>query len=358
VTTVFLRLLDAEDKGQALRAAVGTRGPEPGRYDVDPATFVEVPRSPFAYWVSESVRRIFSDHEAFGSNGRMTRQGLATASDFRFLRGWWEPFPGALRQRWFPFAKGGSFSRLYGQLDLVLHWESGKEYGRELKAFAETTPNTTHWSRRIPCSDLYFRQGLTWPLRSQIGLSVRPMPRGCVFGQKGSAAFIAGDDAEQLLAIAAVFASQACLALVEMQMAFGAFDVGVIARTPIPRLSLSGRTGLAALAHRAWSVKRLLDSRTETSHALTLPAFLQVPDGTLAARAIAWANHIYGSEAELAAIQAEIDSRCFDLYGLDEADQRAMTEGFNTPTTLDAEREPMMKQTPKKQKTKTPTRRA
>ena len=48
----------------------------------------------------------------------------------------------------------------------------------------------------------------------------------------------------------------------------------------------------------------------------------------MAARADAWAERVRAVEAELDAIQAEIDERCFELYGIDEADRRAISEGF------------------------------
>jgi hypothetical protein len=66
----------------------------------------------------------------------------------------------------------------------------------------------------------------------------------------------------------------------------------------------------------------------DTSHAFVLPALLQVEGDTLIAREKVWAEHVHVIEAELAAIQAEIDERCFDLYGIDEADRRTITEGF------------------------------
>ena len=49
---------------------------------------------------------------------------------------------------------------------------------------------------------------------------------------------------------------------------------------------------------------------------------------TLAARSAAWTERMQAVDAELAAIQAEIDERCFSLYGIDEEDRRAITEGF------------------------------
>lgn len=50
--TIFFRALEAKDKASALLAAINNRDSEVERFDVDVATFVSVPRSPFVYWVS------------------------------------------------------------------------------------------------------------------------------------------------------------------------------------------------------------------------------------------------------------------------------------------------------------------
>ena len=87
---------------------------------------------------------------------------------------------------------------------------------------------------------------------------------------------------------------------------------------------------LAKLTRRAWSLRRFYDTRNETSHAFILPGLLQVGDAKLTERSVGWANRVSAAERELAIIQAEIDSRCFDLYGIDDADRRAITEGFGS----------------------------
>jgi hypothetical protein len=149
------------------------------------------------------------------------------------------------------------------------------------------------------------------------------MPAGCIFADKGPAAFVAGDDPQALLALLAVVNSAAFRALVALQMAFGSYEVGVIQRTPIPELSGDEARQLAGLARRAWSLRRSLDTAEPTSHAFTLPALLQAQGPTLAGRAQAWAARVEETEAELARIQVEIDERCFDLYGFAPEDRAA-----------------------------------
>ena len=132
MSTLFLRLLEAEDKGAALEStlALWRDGQETSlTFEPDPATFSEVPGAPFAYWVSNRIRALFRELPPFESDGRTVKQGLATADDFRFVRAWWEVDPGTLGKKWFPFAKGGKYSPFYADVHLVVNWEDG---GREI----------------------------------------------------------------------------------------------------------------------------------------------------------------------------------------------------------------------------------
>jgi hypothetical protein len=75
-------------------------------------------------------------------------------------------------------------------------------------------------------------------------------------------------------------------------------------------------------------LRRSLDTSNQVSHAFVLPALLQVDGGSLAARADAWAARVREVESVFDDIQVEIDERCFDLYGIDEADRRSVSEGL------------------------------
>src|SRR5205823_4569268 len=103
--------------------------------------------------------------------------------------------------------------------------------------------------------------------------------------------------------------------------------VGLVQRTPLSPAVLRDE-GLRKWGRRSWLLRRSLDTRVETSHAFVLPALLQVEGGSVAARANAWVGRVRAVEAELDAIQADIDERCFDLYGIDDADRRSISEGL------------------------------
>ncbi|MBN0056159.1 type II restriction endonuclease subunit M, partial [Pseudomonas aeruginosa] len=104
---------------------------------------------------------------------------------------------------WFGFAKGGAFSRFYADVYLLANWEDD---GAEIKAgICRRYPYLNGNAEVVAKNPQYYlRPGLTWPRRTQGGLSMRAMPAGCIFADKGPAAFADDDDPEELLALLAL----------------------------------------------------------------------------------------------------------------------------------------------------------
>lgn len=311
----FLRLMSEANKAQALAAVCAQRRrglDDPRCFDVTPESFDAVPGKPFAYWVSDAVRGAFSIYPRVENTVRAARQGGVNGDDFRWLRLWYEAIGSSITDcRFIPIAKGGSFSPFYSDLHLVARWDPVRNTFYSFSGLP-------HRPSLQPASfDFYFRPGLTWPRRTN-GLSFRVMPAGCVFADKGPAAFVADDDPDALLALSCLLNSRAFGLLVSVQLArtelAQSFEVGLIQQTPVPDLNAEQKAGLAQLARRAWSVKRNLDTVNETSHAFLLPAVLRVCLGGYDPLAIG---------VELAEIQVEIDAIAFDLYGFSEADRQA-----------------------------------
>ena len=327
--TVFIRAIEApvEEKAEVLRAAV--RSSDASRFEVDQKTFAQVPRSPFAYWTSDAIRACFVEQSRFESEGRVAKQGLTTANDFRFVRLATEVPSHNRDARWFPFAKGGAFSRFYSDVYLAVDWEDG---GKSCKAYiVERYPylngNADYVAKN---TGEYFRPGLTWPRRTQGGLSFRVMPAGCIFADKGPAAFVEGDNHRQLLALAAIANSRVFAELVRLQMAFGSYEVGVIQLTPVPSLAIKAAAPIAALARESYSLKRRLDTRTENSHAFVLPALLQADGDDFVTRAHGWTQFSTATQTQLDTLAAEIDDHAYRLYGISAEDRERIEQGFGT----------------------------
>jgi hypothetical protein len=306
---IFIRLLEDLDKHAGLSECIGAVRSGHGNrrfYEFSPKDFQAIPGVPFAYWAESSIRSIFGSIPAFEGNYGFARQGLATAEDFRFLRLSWEF--GDDRARWVGFVKGGSFSPFYADVYLRINWAND---GSELKAFPRSV---------IRNPDFYFRPGLTWSLRTKSRLSVRVLPKNCIYSHKGPGLFVGSDEANELLSLNSLASSEAYYRLIKLQLAAAdfraggaahSFEVGIIQKTPVPRPAPVHERKLAEFARQAWSLKRTLDTIEEVSHAFVLPASLAARCGDYDPPAI---------EAELARIQAEIDKLAFDLYGFSDAD--------------------------------------
>jgi hypothetical protein len=343
--TVFIRAIEApvDDKAgvllRSVEAVARSQSIPTCVFSVSPASFAAVPGSPFAYWVSDRVRWLFERLSRFESAGRIARHGLATHDDFRWLRLSWEvaPLPS---DTWAPMAKGGAYSPTYSDIHLVLLW--GPD-GRWLKASKEdrlrrgeiTENNSKLWSESH-----YFRPGLTWPRRTD-GLSFRILPAGCIFADKGPAAFVEGDAPEILLALNAIMNSRVfgylvCVQLARTELA-QSYEVGIIQQTPIPELSAQATSALARLARRAWSLRRCLDTSNEHSHAFELPLGMNEKTTAVDESAV---------QRELARIQSQIDETVFSLYGISAEDrasieasakQRSSSDSAGNESTDDAD---------------------
>lgn len=328
----FFRLLSHEDKGAALAAAVAAvrnGGTVAGVvHAVDPASFRQVSGSPFAYWVSDRIRRLFAELPPFEGEGRTVKQGLATADDFRFVRAWWEvppervvtgtakTTPEEFRQmtfegkRWVPFAKGGSYSPYYTDLHLVVNWERG---GEEVRKFVRAF---------VRNEDFYFRPGLTWPLRG-IRLSVQAVPSGAIFSVAGKLATSEhAPDLPLLLGIMNTKPFDHLVGLFAGKVGGVQYEVGLIGRIPLPKDLAKSRMGENAT--RAHSVQARTSRYDERSHCFVLPALVTVRGKDIAERVGACTAKSAEVEREASEYLERADQTALHLYGFDDQDQRDM----------------------------------
>jgi hypothetical protein len=262
--TLFIRLLREDDKGTALAeriAAMRDGDAVEDIHTVDPESFRQVPNTPFCYWVSERIRRLFKELPPFESEGRTVKQGLATADDFRFVRAWWEVpaerildsmryAAGGMQEkqeekwtekrtrefqewcrkrtyegkRWVPFAKGGEYSPYYADIHLVVNWENE---GAEIRHFVD--PKTGKTNSRPQNTDYYFRPGLTYACRVR-RFSTAIVPAGCVFSHVAQMMFL--PDADELPGACAFYSSLGIRFLLSLLTITRKYEVGLIKFLP------------------------------------------------------------------------------------------------------------------------------
>jgi len=329
--TVFLRVLDApadEKQTELLRLIAAFRAPlaKPAQiygtvFQRESAEFAAVTGSPLAYWVPARCLDAFTSLAPLNDGVRLVVSTNPLNLDFRFARLWWEPAAENLGNEWRPWAKGGAFSPHYFDINTVIAWNEA------LSSYSGFLGTENRPLQRPASLQHFFRPGLTWPRRTN-GLSFRVMPAGCIFADKGPAAFVEGDSPKHLLALSALMNSAVFGYLVGVQLArtelAQSYEVGLIQQTPVPDLNEDDVETLARLARRAWSLKRSLDTRTETSHAFLLPRGLNEKETGLDPVAV---------ERELTRIQTQIDEHAFCLYGIS-PDDRIVIEASSKRSSI------------------------
>ena len=314
----FIDALDATDKGDRLETSVSSYARGISASTVHLTFFsslADVPTCSFCYWVPARIRRLFKTGRSVGSEGFDCRVGLQSNDDFRWLRLWWEvPVNMHARsrndtqyKRWVPYAKGGEFSPYYCDLSLVIDWERD---GDAIKRFIEHGGDSP--SRYVRSEGHYFRGGLTWTQRSQIGLGVRAMPSGGIFGIKGPVLF--AEKKEDLWWILATTNSRAFRGLVALHTSFGSYDTGTLQRNPLPDLSASDRERLEALSQECVRAAQSIETLEETSH---LFSGLPLPQHSLVESSRQIEANIIAAKTQLVKAQSEIDSITEAAYGLD-----------------------------------------
>lgn len=162
------------------------------------SNFRKIPQELFAYWVSESTIKCF-DEKSLG-DVFVTREGMATADNDRFLRYWYEvdrrritidchsSSDGIERAiKWVPYNKGGTTRYWYGNNDYVVDWVDD---GYQIKNNVD--PKTGRIRSHNYNGEFGFREGLTWSAISSDNLSVRYCPEGYLFDSKGAKGFSNG----------------------------------------------------------------------------------------------------------------------------------------------------------------------
>lgn len=236
---IYYRLVDGKncaDKEQMFLA--NKDGNEDGKHiyypNVEQLNFSKIPGAPIGYWVTPKIQEIFTSNLALSAVCSPT-QGLATADNARFLRIWFEPSYSRIgigcenaalaarsQKKWFPYNKGGSFRRWYGNQEFVVNWE---EDGKEIKEYKGAV---------IRNPTFYFKSSVSWGLIASNASSFRFYPSGFIYDVAGMSLF-ANDTNNQLFLLGSLNTKLA-FKLVRLMNPTVNMQCGDIAKTPYLRL--------------------------------------------------------------------------------------------------------------------------
>ena len=200
------------------------------RFTAEQDNFSKIPGSPVAYWVSEKFKKIFNG-VTIGSAGKVVT-GMTTADNDRFLKLWYEvdvkkvSFSGG--NKWFPYQKGGDYRKWYGNNEYVVNWEND---GYEIKHNIDCRTGKVRSGSYN--ENFIFREGLTWTYITSSNTSVRYVPKGFLFDNKGSMIFF--DEDKRMIALAFLNTKIATMVTKLLNPSLS-FQPGNMATMPFPKI--------------------------------------------------------------------------------------------------------------------------
>lgn len=177
----YVRLIDGENQTAKEEIFLS----EKSRYFTSKIAFSRIPDTPFAYWVNPNAILVFEQEKNLSQISEIV-SGMTTGNNDAYLRLWWEVNLHTMalghstlndvnlkENYWFPYNKGGSFRRWYGNNEYLVNWTKSGEFNR-----AKTT-----------MTYLYLKKCLTWSDISTNDFAARACDHGFFFDVQGSCAF-------------------------------------------------------------------------------------------------------------------------------------------------------------------------
>lgn len=238
VPGTYMRLtsFDSEEgKAKALRDIVSGHGTI---YRARKTNYEAIPGMPIVYWASKSVLEVFKTSPALTTIAE-PRVGMATANNDRFIRLWFEVCSSNTsldstsrevavksRKTWFPFAKGGTQRKWYGNNDWVVNW---LDDGKEIRSFKdEKTGRIRSHNYNL---DYIFSEAVTWTVIGSDYTTFRYSPKGFLYSNSGYGMFF--NKTSELEKSLALLNSTTAIGLLNMLSPGVGFESGYLRKLPL-----------------------------------------------------------------------------------------------------------------------------
>ena len=184
-TGTYFRLVDGKscrDKERMFLAG------ENGYPHVFQQNLEKIPGCPIGYWVSEKVSKAF-ESSCIGDK-MITREGMATADNDRFLRLWHEVSLNHISMfnktsdKWYPYNKGGGFRKWFGNREYLVNWSND---GYDIKHNID--PTTGRIRSHNYNGEYAFKKCGTWSAISSGTFAIRYCEEGFLWDSKGASGF-------------------------------------------------------------------------------------------------------------------------------------------------------------------------
>jgi hypothetical protein len=277
---------------------------------------------PFIYWISDGFREKFKSKKL--KDVFPPKSGLATSSNDRFLRFWWEISKDSLslriddEKKWKFYSKGGPYNKWYGNLWTIVNWENNAE---EMRNTGQAVfRNETY----------YFNEGITYSASGSKGATFRYLPPNCVYDVGGASLFKIDNSINSFYT----------LALLNTKLSFYIIDclnptvntqVGDIERIPFVKPNQLIEDNIAALASENVEIKKRLNSSFITESNFSENAILAFSESSLKERLLAFLNSENAQLSRVLLNEAVIDKLIFIVYELSVEDRKQVESKMGKP---------------------------
>lgn len=330
---VYMRLFDKQGEVEAIDEKE-KRFWAKKRYYCSGREYLSVPGTPIAYWLSHAFFDTFGAKQL--GEVLVTREGMATADNDRFLRLWVEVSIQSIGfnicnsiesvssgNKWFPYQKGGEYRKWYGNLNYVVNWQND---GFEVKHNYDV--QTGRIRSHNYNGEYGFREGLTWTSLSISKISVRYSPTGFLFDSKGAMGF--AENKDDLLRAIALLNSNVGAEYLKIFSPTVDFKVGDVIQ--VPDLATENKL-LADVTHKCINLSKQDWDSFETSwdfqqhplircvsfprQEMEIDAKKYIQDMNYIEDAFThWSNECYLRFTQLKSNEEELNRIFIDIYGL------------------------------------------
>ncbi len=293
-------------------------------YHTDQDNFNKIPGSPIAYWAPQAL---INDFEKGKPLGQLVdaKVGLQTGNNKRFLRYWYEVdfnniFFDAHNtaeakqsgKKWFPYNKGGSYRKWYGNYDYVVNWEND---GYEIKHFTDSRGKVRS---RPQNTNYYFKNAITWPLITSGNFSMRFRTFGSIHDVAGMSAF--SDNPNILKLILGLGNSSIMRQLVGLLNPTINYQIGDIERIPVLNMDKTTENAVIQQVDHAISLSKHDWDQQEESWDYGMPSVIQYEGSNLEQSLNTWLSDLQSRYYSMKNTEQNINGIFNRLYGLDQTE--------------------------------------
>lgn len=266
---------------------------------------------PFIYWISDGFREKFKV-SSLGDVSAVV-EGLTTADNDRYLRFWWE-MGNPIASPWFSYAKGGPFSKYYGNNWAILHW---KNNGKDIKNNKKASVRNEKY---------YFKEGITFSSSGSKGPSFRYLKPNSIFDSGSRSIFFY--DNSQIHYGLALLNSPLINYILECLNPTVNTTVGDIVRIPFVAAKDNVSTLLSTLVNNNIELKKSIYSFKVSEPDFKFNIVEKFLGSSLRDRLLSYSHYENNQLALVLINEAIINQLVFETYDLSQEDRQQVVAKF------------------------------